>query len=93
MAIRNALSTACGHPAAGRLYLRYRYPRLTCEPQATDPWYVHGSWPVASCGSAACEAGAFLALMAEHPEADVSVLTEAERDLHSIFDAGDSDAA
>jgi hypothetical protein len=48
-------------PATERLSIRYRYPRPQPEPETMDPWHVHGSAPLATCGSLACEAAPVLA--------------------------------
>ena len=55
----------CGGPPLQRLTLTYRYPRDEFEPEAVDPWCVHGSAPMRSCGSPACGAAALLATIDE----------------------------
>jgi hypothetical protein len=56
---------ACGEPAPDRLTIRYRYPRPACIPEAADPWHVHGSRSLRTCGSVACGAAALLAVIDE----------------------------
>lgn len=52
----------CGQAAATRLHVHYRYPRRQHEPEAMDPWYVHGGgYHILTCGDPACEAAAYLA--------------------------------
>ena len=80
----------CGEPFRSSVYLHYRRPRQRCEPEATDPWYVHGSWPAPTCGSAGCEAEAYAELVALHPDAvDIAVETEPGAGFYVIGDADD----
>jgi hypothetical protein len=55
----------CGEAATARLIIRYRYRRPEPVPEAMDPDYVHGSAPLNSCGSPACEATMMLATRTE----------------------------
>lgn len=78
----------CGEPGTNVLYLRYRRPRETFEPDAMDPWYIHGSWPIRTCGSAGCEAEEYARLLSVHPAADIHIATEAGE---GFYVAGDSE--
>lgn len=52
----------CGQPATTKLYVHYKYPRRRHEPDAMDPWFVHGGgWHALTCGDPGCEPAAFLA--------------------------------
>jgi hypothetical protein len=60
------LCAGCGKPATfGNLTMRFSYPRDVFIPGAADPWNVHGSSPVRTCGSAECEADGLLAAIDE----------------------------
>ena len=46
---------ACGKPATKTLYIHTRYPRRRYEPDAMDPWFVHGgAGAMLTCGSPRC---------------------------------------
>ena len=66
----------CGEPATVPLYLHYRRPREQFEPEAADPWNVHGSYPVMTCGAAGCEADFYAELAATFPDATISAETD-----------------
>jgi hypothetical protein len=78
----------CGEAIANTIYLHFRYPRATFEPDAVDPWYVHGCRPTPTCGSAGCEAEAYGELLTAHPGADVTIYTEPGE---GIFVMGDDE--
>jgi len=56
----NCTRCACGEPSITRLHVHFSYPRKQHEPEATDPWRVHGGgYHVFTCGEIGCEAEAF----------------------------------
>lgn len=60
----------CGAVATEVMRMHYRRPRETVEPMAHDPWYVHGSSPIRTCGEVACEVETVLVFLATYPGAD-----------------------
>ena len=86
-------SCRCGQPGTNELYLHYRRPRPEFEPLAVDQWNIHGSWPLTSCGSAACEAEEYAELLTVHPDAVVSVDTEPGHRFFADDLLGDEDDA
>jgi len=53
----------CDGPVQHRLCVQYKYPRNDFLPEAVDPWYVHGSAPLLTCGSPACGAVGLLSVI------------------------------
>jgi hypothetical protein len=80
----------CGQPVTTTLYLHFTYPRAQYEPAAVDPWHIHASTPVRTCGAPGCEAEAYAHLASERPGAQVHVHTEAGAGLYVTGDEGTS---
>ena len=83
------MKCACGEAATQPLYLHYRRPRDVPEPLAVDMFYVHGGRPVRTCGAPGCEAEAYIALVTQFPDAQVSV----DAEPGASFDVLDDDPA
>jgi hypothetical protein len=75
----------CGEPIRSTVYMYFRYPRGDYQPEAADPWNVHGCWPTPTCGSPACEAEAYAELLALRPGA-VASLETAPREVFDVIE-------
>jgi hypothetical protein len=53
----------CHGPVIDSLTVRYLYPRPEPIMEAADPWNVHGTAHLRTCGSLACQAGGLLAVI------------------------------